>query len=637
MEELLQQFVIEAAEQVQQAADDLLSLEREPASRPHIESLFRAVHTLKGSVGLFDFEPLQRTLFDVEDMLSAANRAGEVDAAMIDPMMAIIAWVDRCVQHIATHHAMPEAAAPEGARLSSALAGSRQNAVVPADAGAPPDWAARLFAEQPTAASAIRYVPRADCFFSGDDPVAFVSSVSGLLAVRVGTVAPWPDPAAFDPFNSNLSFEFASTASRQEIEKLFRLIPDQVSIVSRPPATPQPIALVSPPPAGRRSMRVEAERVDALIDIVGELFVAKNAMSVLVNAARQLEGGLPLSRDIAAAQEEFDRLASRMKNAATGVRMVPLNETLRRLPRLVREVSVQLGKLVDLDLEGGSVEADKTVVDALFEPLLHVLRNAVDHGIEPAEIRRARGKPDRGTIVVRARLAGDRIEITVSDDGGGVDIERVRQVAIERGVLSAEQAMALGDSGVIELLFHSGLSTAALVSDVSGRGVGMDAVRRDVQKLGGRVTLASEAGRGTIVTLSFPTSFAVAAIVIVTVGGERYAIAMDSIVEMLRVDAAAISPIRAGEAVVLRDRTLPVLRLACLLGHSRIDRQVELLIVVDVAGQRVGLVVDAIGDRIETLVRPAGGILKSLPGISGTTLTGDGSVVVVLNLEDLIQ
>lgn len=165
----------------------------------------------------------------------------------------------------------------------------------------------------------------------------------------------------------------------------------------------------------------------------------------------------------------------------------------------------------------------------------------------------------------------------------------------------------------------------------------MDAVRRDVQKLGGRVTLSSEAGRGTIVILSFPTSFAVSAIVIVTVGGERYAIAMDTIVEMLRVDAAAISPIRAGEAVVLRDRTLPVLRLASLLGHPRIDRQSELLIVVDVAGQRVGLVVDSIGDRVETLVRPAWGILKSLPGISGTTLTGDGRVVIVLDLEALVE
>ncbi len=636
MDELLQQFVIEAVEQVQQAADDLLALEREPASRPHIESLFRAVHTLKGSVGLFDFAPLQRTLFDAEDILSGANRAGELDVAMIDPLLAVIEWADACVHHIATHGALPEGAVVEGARLSQALAGNARRTAVPADAGALPDWAARLFAARPAAVCAIRYIPRADCFFSGDDPVAFISAVPGLLLVRVATVSPWPEPASFDPFACNLSFEAASCAPRSEVEALFRLIPDQVGVVGRPAATALPAAPATEPTV-RRSLRVDTERVDALVDIVGELFVAKNAMSVLVEAARELPGGLALSRDIAAAEGEFDRLASRLQRAATGVRMVPLSETLRRLPRLVREVSVQLSKPVDLDLAGGAIEADKSVVDALFDPLLHVVRNAIDHGIETAEMRRARGKPDRGAIVVRARLAGYRIEVSVSDDGGGVDIERVRQAAIDRGILPSDQARSLEDAGVIELLFHSGLSTAARISDVSGRGVGMDAVRRDVQKLGGRVTLESHAGAGTVVTLSVPASVAVAGIVIVTVGGERYAILMDSITEMLRVDAASICPIRAGEAVVLRDRTLPVLRLASLLGHPRIDRPSELLLVADTGGHRVGLVVDSIGDRFETLVRPAGGLLKSIPGISGTTVAGDGSVVIVLNLEALVE
>ncbi len=636
MDELLQQFVVEAVEQVQQATDDLLALEREPGSRPHIESLFRAVHTLKGSVGLFDFEPLQRTLFEAEDVLAAANRAGELDVAMIDPLMAVISWTDSCVHQVAAQGGLPEGAAEEGARLSSALAGNQQPDVTTRDPGIVPDWAARLFDANPAAQTAMRYTPRADCFFSGDDPVAFMASVPGLLAVQVGTVVPWPAAEDFDPFTCNLTFEASSAAGMGEVELPFRLIPDQVSIVGRPAATLLPVTPPALQQSVRRSLRVDADRVDALVSIVGELFVAKNAMSGLVQEARQLEGGLPLSRSIAAAQEEFDRLTSRLQRAATGVRMVPLSETLRRLPRLVREVSVQLGKPVELELEGGAIEADKAVVDALFDPLLHVLRNAVDHGIEPADLRRSRGKPERGSIVVRARLTGYRIEVSVSDDGGGVDVETVRQTAIDRGLLPLEEAWALDDAGVVELLFRSGLSTAALVSDVSGRGVGMDAVRRDVQKLGGRVTLESDAGKGTVVTLSFPTSFAIAQIMIVNAGGERYALSVDQIAETMRIDPATITPIRAGEAVVLRGRTIPVLRLETLLGHARTDRRSELLLVAEIAGQRVGLIVEAIGDRLETLVRPAAGLLKTVPGISGTTVAGDGSVIIVLNLEALV-
>jgi two-component system chemotaxis sensor kinase CheA len=370
---------------------------------------------------------------------------------------------------------------------------------------------------------------------------------------------------------------------------------------------------------------------------VGELFVAKNAMSALVQEARKIDGGLPLARSMASLEEEFDRLSTRLQRAATGVRMVPLNETLRRLQRLVREVSVQFGKPVDLEVEGGTIEADKSVVDALFDPLLHILRNAIDHGIESVATREAHGKPSRGRVTVRVRQLGYRIEVCIADDGGGVDIERVRAAAVEKGIVSPEDAAGLDDAGVIELLFRSGFSTAAAVSDVSGRGVGMDAVRRDVQKAGGRVSIESKAGEGTTVTLSLPISFAVTRIMIVDAAGDRYALPMDAITETLRVDAGAINPVRAGAAMVLRDRTVPVVRLARLLGLTDTPRAEELLLIAEVGGAPVGLVVDRIGDRLETMLRPAAGILRTVNGISGTTVLGDGSVVMVLDLEALIE
>lgn len=637
MDELLDQFVIEARELLQQAADDLLLLEREPANRKGIESLFRAVHTLKGSVGLFDFAPLQTTLFAAEDVLTAANRSGEIDGLSIDPLLAIIEWIDVCVHHLATAGILPEDTGAEAVRLTGRLAQQGPVDARPAIAGAVPAWARRLFERHGAATVALRYVPRPDCFFSGDDPIGLLRAVPHLLGLDIAATAPWPAPHELDPFTSALAFEAVSAAPLSELEKLFRLLPDQVTLVSRPHQTVSAIAVPAPQEEGRQTMRVNVGRVDALVDIVGELFIAKNGLSALAHQARQIDGGLALARSISAAQETLDGLAARLQRATGDIRMVPMGETLRRLPRVAREVSAQLGKPVDLEIEGEGIEADKSIVDALFDPLLHVLRNAIDHGIEAVPLRRERGKPERGRVSIRARQAGYRIEIAITDDGGGVDVEAVRAAAVHKGIVPPEAAASLDEPAVIELLFRSGFSTTGKISDISGRGVGMDAVRRGLEKFGGRVTLQSIWQQGTAVTLSLPMSLAVARIMIVDTAGDRYAVPMDSITETLRLKSGAINRVRAGEAFVLRDRTVPVARLADLLGLPGERREQELVLVTETSNGPVGLVIDAIGDRLETLLRPAAGLLKTVSGISGTTVLGDGSVVMVLDLEALVR
>jgi len=638
MDELLDQFVIEATELVQQAADDLLLLEREPANTARIESLFRAVHTLKGSVGLFDFVPLQTTLFAAEDVLTAAHRAGEIDSVSIDPLLAIIEWVDSCVRHLKTSGTLPSDTAVEAVRLRGTLSQQTPATPGPIIAGSTPGWAQRLFERYEGATVALRYVPRPDCFFSGDDPIAILRAVPELLALDIAATAPWPAPEELDPFTCALAFEAASAAAPAELEQLFRLLPDQVTLVGRPRqfvSTPAPVP--APEAQGRQTMRVDVGRIEALVDIVGELFIAKNSLGALAKQAHQIVGGLALARNIAQAQETLDGLAARLQRATGDIRMVPLGETMRRLPRVAREVSAQLGKPVDLEIEGEGIEADKSIVDALFDPLLHVLRNAIDHGIEAAPLRKQRGKPERGRISISARRAGYRIEITVTDDGGGVDIEAVRAAAVHKGIVSLEAAAELDEPEVIELLFRSGFSTTGRISDISGRGVGMDAVRRAVQKLGGRVALDSTWQQGTAVTLSLPMSLAVSRIMIVDTSGDRYAVPMESITETLRLRSGAINRVRAGEAFVLRDRTVPVARLADLLGLPVKRRDEELVLVAETSRGRVGLVIDSIGDRLETLLRPAAGLLKTVSGISGTTVLGDGSVVMVLDLEALVR
>lgn len=642
MDDLLAQFVIEAAELTQQAAEDLLALDRELGNRARLDSAFRAIHTLKGSVGLFDLAPMQGALHAAEDVLGLAIKDNvELDPARIDPILAVIEWIDRCVQQLQRTETLPPTAADEAEKLVLALASGRAAtpAASPLAGATVPRWAARLFEAHPALqrgkAVALRYAPAPECFFNGDDPVSLMAAVPEVVFARVSTREDWPDPTGFNPFRSNLIFEAISTAKRADIEAVFRLIPDQIAIAQDVASALKEF----PAESGEttmRTIRVDLARIDDIVALVGELLTAKNGMSALVAQAQTLEGGLALSRNVAAAQQDLGRLVNQLQRAATDVRMVPLGDTLRRLSRLVREISGQTGKPLQLDVSGGEIEADKTIVDGLYEPLLHIIRNAVDHGIETEEQRQVAGKPAKGTISVDARQVGHRIELELRDDGRGIEPGHIRSAALAQGLISAEAAAALGESESLELLFTPGFSTSETVSDLSGRGVGMDAVRASVRRLGGKVTISSAVGTGTTIVLSLPTSFAMSRVILVTVAGEQYGVPMDSIAETVRIPASAITQVRSGEACVLRDRTIPILRLGDIVGSTAQTRSEELLLVLEIGASVLGLVVDGIGERFETLLRPPAGLLKAVRGILGTTVLGDGRIVMVLDLEALL-
>ena len=277
-------------------------------------------------------------------------------------------------------------------------------------------------------------------------------------------------------------------------------------------------------------------------------------------------------------------------------------------------------------------------MDGLFEPMLHVLRNAVDHGIEEASARHRAGKPLNGLIVVQAKREGDHVVITIADDGPGIDSSKVRAAATESGLRTAAAVDALDDASALDLIFAPGLSTAATVSDISGRGVGMDVVRTGIEALGGRVAISSLAGKGTILRLTLPQAVIITTVMVATVGQERFGIPMDAIVETARFPIDRVTPIRSGAAFVLRNRTIPLLRLADLLDVSATksgDADVKVLI-AEAGDQRVGIEVDDFAERIDVLLRPMTGLLASMPGILGTALLGDGAVLMVLDVPELV-
>jgi two-component system chemotaxis sensor kinase CheA len=652
MDELLDQFLIEGRELVQLASDDLMALEQDPINAARLDSVFRAVHTLKGSAALFDFAPMGEALHEAENVLGAV-RDGRLpaDRAVIGALLDCVGVTERWLADIAQTGQLPVDAPAQGRRLEQAL-----RAPLPQESGGPAgpssepiaDWLQVVLERHAFAVAAaqvsgrtvtaVRYVPNADCFFLGNDPLTLVRSIPDLIGLHIEPRLPWATHA-LDPFSCNLIFELLSTAQVTDIVAAFRLVRDQVAIAEVTAETGEDTATperMTGETAASRVLRIDAARVDALVDIVGELIVTKNSLAHLAGRAGEFDQAL--GRAIGTNQVELDRLIGTLHRAIMNVRMTPLSQTFRRLPRLVRETAERLGKQVALEISGEEVEADKTIVDGLFEPLLHVLRNAVDHGTEGPSARLAQGKPAAGRIILAGRREGDRIVITIADDGPGINLEQVRRAAIAGNLLTEGALAALDDAAVAALVFTPGLSTAGAVTNVSGRGVGMDSVRTGVEALGGRVVLTSVAAVGSTVRLTLPQAVLVTTVMTVRIGLELYGVPIEVVAETTRVPAERIRSIRSGEAFVLRDRTIPLLQLSGLLGLAAMPRPPSgiRVLIIHHGEQRVGVEVDGFAERLDVLLRPMTGLLSGMVGVLGTALLGDGRVLMVLDLPELI-
>ncbi|MEO6380218.1 MAG: chemotaxis protein CheA [Caulobacteraceae bacterium] len=639
MDDLLKQFLAEGPELVQQASEDLMALERASGDASLIDGAFRSIHTLKGSVGLFDLQPMAEALHAAEDLLGAL-RDGSLGqtSQRIDALLACVAQADHWIDALAQTGSLPADAPDAGARLTRRLRADLTGATAlkaSAAATADPSWVAPLMARHDARSDipmvAVRYRPDPQCYFNGDDPLAVVRAVPGLTAVEVE--APLADPSVYDAFTCTLTFHLLSDAPLDAVRAALRFVAEQAELVAVEPVSAQR------PDAGGRSVRVDAARIDQLVDLVDQLVVSKNTFALVTGAAQGAADMAEVASRLRQAQVSLDRITGSLHRAVMAVRMTPLGPVLRRMPRLVREAAAALGKTVDLIIEGQDVEADKAIVDGLFEPLLHILRNAVDHGVEPAQGRARAGKPARATVTVRARMQADRVVVEVSDDGRGFDPAAIRAAARRKGLMSDDALAGLDDAQAIDLIFLPGFSTTEAVSELSGRGVGMDAVRAAVGRLGGHVYLAGTLGLGATVTLSLPLTMVMSRIVLVGAGGERFGVLMEDLVETVQVAADRIVPVRHGRAFILREKTTPLLDLTDLLslpvpGEVVGDRKV---LVVRSRGDPVGVAVDSIFERLEVALRPMTGLLAKAPGMLGTTLMGDGQVVMVLDLSELVE
>ncbi|MDP3660353.1 chemotaxis protein CheA [Phenylobacterium sp.] len=641
-DDLLPHFIVEGRELTQAAGEDLLALEGDPEGAGLIDGVFRAFHTLKGSAGLFDLPALSALLQDAETLLGALRDGAQpmsraVASALLDAVGETERWLDALESDGPPPASLATAAAALQVRLE-ALSGDSPPAVPgpPASDGA---WVAALLSSAPAGAqarTAIRYVPTAEAYFRGDDPIAILQATPGLIHIAIAPRTDFGALTDYAPFDCNLELTALSTASAEETRAALRFVNDQVEVAGL--AARAAAVAIEASPSGRslRTLRVDAALVDDLAALVDELVIAKNALAhqtgLIVTGGEAPVAG----RGLVSAQATLERAVGRLHASVTRVRMVPLAQLFSRFPRLVRDLADGLGKKAELVVSGEDVAVDKAIVDGLFEPLLHLVRNAVDHGVETPAARQTAGKPAAATLTLSAHAQGDEVLIELRDDGAGLDGERIREVAVLRGVVTGEDAERLTDPETFELIFAPGFSTASTVSDVSGRGVGMDVVRRTVAGLGGRVRVDSRRGEGASIHLALPLRVVLARVMVVNVGDERFAAPLDDIAETVRVRREAVTGIRAGRAFLLRDEVVPLMSLGELLGGAARDGGETLtVLVVGGAERRVGVVVDGLGERLEAPLRPMSGLLAGAAGMRGTILQGDGGVLMVLDLAEL--
>ncbi|CAN5746088.1 N/A [soil metagenome] len=632
MNEFVEQFLVECRELVTQGNYDLLALEEHPADKERLDGAFRAFHTLKGAAGIVDFVAMARALHAAEDVLSAARSGSTpVTRLLIDTCLACLDQVGAWLDQMGPDGEVPgdaDAKADDLVRRIAGLGSADKDQDAPKQQ--PPRSASALAASQGGLSTVARQLLEAQKLLlaepSSEGATGRLESAGRVAANVLRHRGRSLDAIDLEGLLQSSLLAGDAEAMAAAIDRVLEGLAEQ------PPEPPGTLA-IQPPDA---TLRVDVDRIDALVRLTGEFMVAKNAIGHSARLAHAPGDHQPLAVALKNQHQQLARLVGELQRAVFSLRVLPLHHAFQRFPRLVREMSTALGKPARLMIEGATTQADKTIVEAIAEPLLHVLRNGLDHGLEGAAERVERGKPATATIQLRATRQGEHVVIEVDDDGRGIDVARVRDVARRRAVVSEAVLSGMSDDEVIDLIFAPGFSTASQITDLSVRGVGMDIVRTTVERLGGRVTVSTRPLLGTTVRFTLPFTVMMTQVLTVEAAGQVFGVPMDAVIETVRVGRDAITPVGAAHAMVLRDRTLPVIDLGQALGRTPSATAGDAtVLVVASAGQWGGLEVDRLGERMDVMLKPPEGLLAGVPGIDGTTLLGDGRVLIVLDLQQI--
>lgn len=639
--EALPAFISEAQEQLASMEQLLLRLEDTPDDRDLLDALFRCAHTVKGSAGIFGLEPVVAFTHHVETLLDLL-REGHV--VLTPALSTLLLRCNDTIGHLVTQADDTPGDCAHRAALIAELQ-TYSGASTPAVAAAAPAL--------PAAAPGIRrWHIRArfgsDTFRNGMDPLAIVRYLDRLGTVAQAmcdtTAIPALDQIEPESCYLQVTLTLQTDAGRDAIEGAFSFVRDDclLQIDAEPTATAiaatiaaaPPVTATTAPPAKRREtppedgrfIRVQADRLDTVINLLGELVIAGAGASLLSRQAR--------NSPLVEVHQQITRLIEEIRNGTLQLRMVPIGETFARFRRVVRDTASELEKDVALEIVGGETELDKSVVERIADPLMHLVRNALDHGLEiPAE-RIALGKPAQGRLTLSACHESGSILIRIDDDGRGVRRDKVLARAWERGLV--ERGTIPADADILKLLFAPGFSTAEAVTNLSGRGVGMDVVKRNIEALRGTVAIHSTEGAGSRIEIRLPLTLAIIDGFLVGVEGSKFIFPLDAVVEVIesRPTATPLDP-RGRSVVELRGQVLPVLSLRKLYALDSPAPERSSVVVIQSGGQRYGVMVDQLLGQHQTVIKPLGRMFRSLRGMSGSSILGNGEVALIFDVASL--
>lgn len=646
-----EEFTSEAEELLDTLSRDLTELETQGSKvRPElINKIFREVHSLKGLAGMLGFVQIADLSHNLEDMLDRLRMGKiEINRTLIDLLFDSVDGLNRLVIALAD----PEVEQlVDVAKLASRIhqVGAQQSTQAE---GSPLE---RLHLDEQTRRSLTEYeehrlvtnVREGNAIFSIEvtfDFAEFDDKLRALTAAlaengEVVSTLPVIDSGGGAGISFRLLFGTAldETAVAALAGEAARIVPLQKKVEDEPPEAfaDDDLSLRSV----SRTVRVDISKLDHVMNIVGELIIERTHLEALARRT-DAQHGRAASQELSKIARNIDRKLEDLQKSVIDVRMVPVGQVYAKLTRTVRKIARELGKEIELSLRGEDTELDKMMIEELTDPLMHIIRNAIDHGIESSEERVAAGKSPTGRITLDAYQKGNSVVIDVSDDGRGIDPERIRKVAVSRGLLAPNET--IDEMRTHELMFAPGFSTASQVSEISGRGVGLDVVRRNIQDLKGAIDLLSTPGEGTTFRISLPITLAIIQALIVRTAGETFAIPLTSVDESLRIYTRDIATVERKEVVSLRDFTLPLLRLSDAFGleetRNTADPDAKWFVVVARAGERlVGLLVDTLVRQQEIVIKSIGERLKTIPGIAGATEIGENDVVLVVDAGSLVD
>jgi two-component system chemotaxis sensor kinase CheA len=641
IQELLEDFLVEAFEMIEEMDQDLIELENNPDDLDLLNKIFRVAHTIKGSSGFLNFEKLAHLTHHMEAVLDKA-RKGElkITPEIMDVILESVDLMKAILEYIRDNgdDSSPDVNIDGVVKKLDAIANGEAQS-----AGGSSSNSEESESKEENKGNIVGNINLDEITLENADEIDLDSLSPEELDAVLEHLVKLRNEA-----EGNENHEKKEETNQQKEEK--QEAKEEKQVPAKPQETTPAKAKETKPAAAKKNeikkisaaeqtIRVDVKRLDQLMNLIGELVLAKNRLIKIYNDVEERYEGEKFLEELNQVVSSISIVTTDLQIAVMKTRMLPIGKVFNKFPRLVRDLSRELGKKVKLIIEGEDTELDKSIIEEIGDPLVHMIRNSIDHGIEPPEERKKLGKPEEGTVWLRAYNEGNMIVIEIKDDGRGMDPEKLKQKAIEKGVITPTEAENMSDKEAFMLIFKPGFSTAEKVTSVSGRGVGMDVVKTNIEKLNGIIEVDSVPGKGTTFKLKIPLTLAIIQALLVASQEELFAVPLSNVIETVRIVEEDIYTIEGKSVLKLRDEILPLVNMADVFKIEKVLEPDKYLYVVilGLGAIKIGLIVDSFIGQEEIVIKSLGEFLKGIPGIAGATIRGDGRVTLIVDVGSMMK